>query len=128
MVLPASMRIRGYRCFEYLKREGKKYYGNWMVITIALEKPSIISSHNHKFLTSKIKVAVSISNKVSKKAVIRNKLRRLFHNHIKNIYDEKINAEKGIWAFISLKPNCKEVESAKLLIECEKLLSKAALL
>ncbi len=128
MVLPAPMRLRGYRCFEYLKREGKKYYSDSMVITIVPEMSHLILSHNHNFWESKIKIAVSISNKVSKKAVIRNKLRRLLHNHIKNIYYKKITANKAIWAFISLKPKSKEAEPAKLLNECEKLLSKASLL
>tara|TARA_B100000927_G_C16133085_1_gene336099 strand:- start:101 stop:400 length:300 start_codon:yes stop_codon:yes gene_type:complete len=73
-----------------------------------------------------IKCAVSISNKVSKKSVIRNKLRRLFHQHLSSRLS---NIENGhdLWAFISLKPSCMKNSNIILLKECDKLLIKAGM-
>tara|TARA_Y100001968_G_scaffold117349_1_gene106742 strand:+ start:216 stop:515 length:300 start_codon:yes stop_codon:yes gene_type:complete len=73
-----------------------------------------------------IKCAISISNKVSKKSVTRNKLRRLFHHHL-TYKLSNILTEKEIWAFISLKPSCMKNSTSTLLQECDKLLFKAGL-
>ena len=80
---------------------------------------------NSKFRPS-IKCAISISNKVSKKSVIRNKLRRLFHHHF--FYRlSKVKVEKDVWAFISLKPSSMKNSTCTLLKECDKLFLKAGL-
>ena len=73
-----------------------------------------------------IKCAISISNKVSKKSVTRNKLRRLFHHHLTHRLS-KVELEKEVWAFISLKPSCMKNSNSNLLRECDKLLIKAGL-
>ena len=77
-------------------------------------------------ITSSIKCAISISNKVSKKSVIRNKLRRLFHHHL-TCRLSNMNYESEIWAFISLKPSCIKNSNSALLKECDKLLIKAGI-
>ena len=73
-----------------------------------------------------IKCAISISNKVSKKSVTRNKLRRLFHHHLSYRLSNMI-PEGEIWAFISLKPTCMKNSNNNLLKECDKLLTKAGI-
>ena len=73
-----------------------------------------------------IKCAISISNKVSKKSVIRNKLRRLFHHHLSSRLSN-MATDQEIWAFISLKPSCMKISTSLLLEECDKLLLKAGL-
>ena len=73
-----------------------------------------------------VKCAISISNKVSKKSVTRNKLRRLFHHHL-SCKLSKIEIMKEVWAFISLKPSCLKNSESNLLKECDKLLIKAGI-
>ena len=73
-----------------------------------------------------IKCAISISNKVSKKSVTRNKLRRLFHHHLSYRLSNMSN-ENEVWAFFSLKPSCMNNSTSTLLEECDKLLTKAGL-
>ena len=73
-----------------------------------------------------IKCAISISNKVSKKSVTRNKLRRLFHHHLAHKLS-KMEFETEAWAFISLKPSCMNNTDSDLLEECDKLLTKAGI-
>ena len=73
-----------------------------------------------------IKCAISISNKVSKKSVTRNKLRRLFHHHL-SYRLSKMNPDNDVWAFISLNPSCMKNSNSNLLKECDKLLTKAGI-
>ena len=81
---------------------------------------------NNSKISHSIKCAISISNKVSKKSVTRNKLRRLFHQHLSERLS-KVFVDSEIWAFISLKPSCMKNPTINLLNECDKLLIKAGL-
>ena len=126
MVLPKHMRLKGHRCFDFIYKEGKRFYSSSMVlrVTDANKKPQVKGKQSKT--RPSIKCAISISNKVSKKSVIRNKLRRLFHQHfsyrLSNMY-----LEKELWAFISLKPSSIKNPTITLLKECDKLFIKAGL-
>ena len=126
MVLPKHMRLKGHRCFDYIYREGSRFYSSSMVLRVTKAntrlKTNVINSHT----SSSIKCAISISNKVSKKSVTRNKLRRLFHHHLSSKLS-KVSTDSEIWAFISLRPSCL-INSHKILLnECDKLLIKSGL-
>ena len=126
MVLPKHMRLKGHRCFDFIYREGSKFYGPSMVLRVTNADLQLkVRGINSKIRPS-IKCAISISNKVSKKAVIRNKLRRLFHHHLSSRLSN-MSYEKEVWAFISLKPSCMKISNSNLLKECDKLLIKAGL-
>ena len=126
MVLPKHMRLKGHRCFDFIYKEGARFYGPSMVlrVTNANKKPQV-KGNNFNGKPS-IKCAVSISNKVSKKSVIRNKLRRLFHHHLAYRLS-KMSLDNELWAFISLKPSCMKSSTSNLLYECDNLLSKAGI-
>ncbi len=128
MVLPKSMRLRGYRCFRYLHKEGTRYYGSNMVLRVAIARPELQKIKNNESRLDSIRCAISISNKVSKKAVVRNRLRRLFHNHLRLRLSSFSNPQQGAWTFLSLKPNCMKENSIKLLNECDTLFFKAGIL
>jgi len=126
MVLPKHMRLKGHRCFDFIYREGSRFYSSSMVlrVTNANTKPQVKGVTSNS--TPSIKCAISISNKVSKKSVIRNKLRRLFHQHL-SYRLSKIRPYNEVWAFISLKPSCMKNSNSNLLKECDKLLIKAGI-
>ncbi len=127
MVLPKSMRLKGYKCFNYLYKEGTRFNGDSMLLRVVRSKPRLLKGTRFGSKESSIKCAISISHKVSKKAVVRNKLRRLFHDHLR----EKLycsNFRENYWALLSLKPNRSFENSLKLLQELDKLLLKAGLL
>ena len=126
MVLPKHMRLKGHRCFDFIYRESSKFYSPSMVLRVTNADLQLkVRGINSKIRPS-IKCAISISNKVSKKAVIRNKLRRLFHHHLSSRLSN-MSYEKEVWAFISLKPSCMKISNSNLLKECDKLLIKAGL-
>ena len=126
MVLPKHMRLKGHRCFDFIYKEGARFYSSSMVlrVTDANKKPQVKGKHSKT--RPSIKCAISISNKVSKKSVTRNKLRRVFHQHLSHRLSN-INFEDEVWAFISLKPSCMKNSQSNLLKECDKLLIKAGI-
>ena len=126
MVLPRHMRLKGHRCFDFIYKQGSRFHSPSMVlrVTNSNTKPQV-KGNNSKSRPS-IKCAISISNKVSKKSVTRNKLRRLFHHHLSHRLS-KIIPDSEVWAFISLNPSCMKNSNNNLLKECDKLLTKAGL-
>ncbi len=124
MVLPKEMRIKGYRSFEYIHKSAKRYRGNSMMLKVAKANENLIRIKPISSVNLSCRCAISISNKVSKKAVVRNRLRRLIHNHLKLKLFKKKKLSK-YWAIISLNPNCVNKNSKDLLKECDNLLLDA---
>ena len=109
MVLPKHMRLKGHRCFDFIYKEGSRFYSSSMVlrVTDANKKPQVKGKQSKT--RSSIKCAISISNKVSKKSVTRNKLRRLFHHHL-SLRLSNMTCENEIWAFGGLFGNTEKNE------------------
>tara|TARA_Y100001968_G_scaffold282602_1_gene280682 strand:- start:1213 stop:1605 length:393 start_codon:yes stop_codon:yes gene_type:complete len=129
MVLPSSMRLKGHRCFSYLHRFGEKYYSSSFVLKVAKAKPNLLKRSLNQNIQSTfhLRFAVAISNKVSKKAVIRNRFRRILHHHLKTRL-EKSQDLSNAWALFSVKPNTCISDPYPLLEECDRLLKSANLL
>ncbi len=125
MVLPKHMRLKGHRCFDFIYKEGSRFYGPSMVLRVTNANTKLQVKTINSKIRPHIKCAISISNKVSKKSVTRNKLRRLFHQHLS--YRLSKITDEEVWAFISLKPSCMKNSNSTLLKECDKLLIKAGL-
>ena len=126
MVLPKHMRLKGHRCFDFIYKEGLRFYGPSMVLRVTNANTKLQVKGINSNSRNPIKCAISISNKVSKKSVTRNKLRRLFHHHLSYRLSNMV-VDKEIWAFISLKPSCMKNSESNLLKECDKLLIKAGI-
>ena len=102
MALPKNMRLKGHRTFVYIHKNSIKYHGELMTFKVARSKPSILLSHNLKNKSENLRVAIAVSKKVSKKAVDRNKIRRLIQEWLLNNI-EKINNHKPYWLLVNLK-------------------------
>ncbi len=126
MVLPKSMRIKGYRCFNYIHKRSNKFNTSLMLLKIAEANKELLNDFDSKNKSSNYRCAISISNKVSKKAVIRNKIRRALHNHLRTRLEKK-SASKSKWLLLSLKPNSINFSILDLQKECDKLLAKAGI-
>ena len=126
MVLPKHMRLKGHRCFDFIYKEGRRFYSSSMVLRVTQANPKLLIKGFNAQDSPTIKCAISISNKVSKKSVTRNKLRRLFHHHL-SLRLSNMACDNEIWAFISLKPSCMKNSDSTLLKECDKLLTKAGI-
>ena len=126
MVLPKHMRLKGHRCFDFIYKEGSRFYSPSMVLRVTNANTKLQMKGLNSKIKPSIKCAISISNKVSKKSVTRNKLRRLFHHHL-SYRLSNMDFKNEIWAFISLKPSCMKNSNSTLLKECDKLLTKAGI-
>ncbi|KGG16370.1 MULTISPECIES: ribonuclease P protein component [unclassified Prochlorococcus] len=127
MVLPKAMRLKGYKCFDYIHKSSKRFRGASMSLKVSKARNNLIRGSKETMGSSSCKCAISISNKVSKKAVVRNRLRRRLHDHLRmRLFNKKDYC--NYWTLISLSPNCLRKSPSTLLKECDKLLSEAGLL
>ena len=127
MALPKDMRLKGHRTFDYIHKNSKKYHGNLMTFKVARSNPGILSSHKIIDNSNKLRVSIAISKKVSKKAVERNKIRRILQEWIlTNI--QKINNHKPYWLLVNLKFKGFYNDKKELLDEFQKLMYKSHLI
>ena len=127
MALPKDMRLKGHRTFSYIHKNSTKYHGKLMSFKVAISNPEILLSHKFKNTRSKLKIAIAISKKVSKKAVDRNKIRRILQEWIlTNI--QKINNHKPYWLLVNLKSGDFCNDKNKLLEEFQNLMFKSRLI
>ena len=127
MALPKNMRLKGHRTFNYIHKNSTKYHGEFMTFKVAKSNPEILFSHKFKNTSNNLRVAIAISKKVSKKAVVRNKLRRVLQEWlIKNI--QRINNHKPHWLLVNLKIGDFYNDENKLLEEFQNLMFKSRLI
>ena len=127
MALPKEMRLKGHRSFKYIYKNSYKYDGKYMTFKVARSNPEILLSHKFKKPFSNLKLAITISKKVSKKAVYRNKIRRLLQEWVlTNI--SRINNHKPCWLLVTLKVGSFYNDENILLEEFQKLMFKSRLI
>jgi ribonuclease P protein component len=98
-----------------------------MVLRIARSNFNALNSQNLMKDSNNLKVAIAISKKVSKKAVERNRIRRIMHEYLlKNIY--KKNNHKPYWLLVNLKATDFYNDKEKLLEEFKYLMFKSGLI
>ena len=127
MALPKSMRLKGHRTFDYIHKKSVKFYGKLMTIKLARSEQKILISHKHTDISSNFRVAIAISKKVSKKAVERNKLRRILHEYLLKNFNEE-NNHKPYWLHVNLKSGTSHNDKNELLLEFHNLMNKAGLI
>ena len=127
MALPKDMRLKGHRTFNYIHKNSITYHGNLMTFKVAKSNPEILASHKFKNSSNNLKVSIAISKKVSKKAVVRNKLRRVLQEWLlTNI--QKINNHKPYWLLVNLKFGDFCNDKSRLLEEFQNLMFKSRLI
>ena len=127
MALPKNMRLKGHRTFNYIHKNSTIYYGNLMTFKVARSNPAILSTHKLTNTSNKFRVAIAISKKVSKKAVERNKLRRILQEWLlKNI--QIINNHKPYWLLVNLKIGDFCYDKRRLLEDFQNLMFKSRLI
>ena len=127
MALPKDMRLKGHRTFNYIHKNAITYHGKLMTFKVAKSNQEILSSHKIINTSNNLKVAIAISKKVSKKAVERNKLRRILQEWLlKNI--QKINNHKPYWLLVNLKFGDFCNDKNRLLEEFQNLMFKSRLI
>ena len=127
MALPKNMRLKGHRTFDYIHKNSQKYYGKLMTFKVARSNPDILLSHKITENSNNFRISIAISKKVAKKAVDRNKLRRVLQEWLStNI--KKINNHKPYWLLVNLKFGDFCNDKSRLLEEFQNLMFKSRLI
>ena len=133
MVLPQRHRLRGKSLFDYLYQKSRRYHGgSLLVLRVAAANPLLLRS-NEKAAASEFRLAVVISSKVSKRAVVRNRLRRQFHQAFVDMCKNWENPDHPClqpqsWLLLSLKPEAGNASCNDLLREWQAVLHQAGFL
>ena len=130
--MPLAHRLKGQRVFDALYRRGRCLHGEAMALRWMPEDPALLPPVPGNARSNPWRCGVVISSKVHKRAVQRNRLRRLLHQDLQTFFKADCGAdqgksEAGIWMLISLKPGSATWEKERLLGECRHLLVKAGL-
>ena len=126
MALPKAMRLKGHRTFDYIHKNSVKYYGKLMTFKIARSNPEILISHKNIYSLCNFKIAITISKKVSKKAVVRNKIRRILQDCLLKNFSQE-NNHKPYWLLVNLKSSNFYNNKIELLEEFQHLIIKSGL-
>ena len=126
MALTKAMRLKGHRTFDYIHKNSVKYYGKLMTFKIARSNPKILISHKNIYSLNSFKIAITISKKVSKKAVERNKIRRILQDCLLKNFSQE-NNHKPYWLLVNLKYNDFYNNKIELLEEFQHLIFKSGL-
>ena len=126
MALPKGMRLKGHRTFDYIHKNSVKYYGKLMTFKIARSNPKILASHKSIYDLNNFKIAITISKKVSKKAVVRNKIRRVLQDCLLKNFTHEYN-HKPYWLLVNLKSDNFYNNKIELLEEFQHLIFKSGL-
>ena len=97
-----------------------------MVLRWMPAQPHLLNPDPRDANASSCRLGVVVSSKVSKRAVQRNRLRRLLHGHVSGLL-RQLPPDRGQWLLISLKPGSETADPAALLGECSSLLAQAGL-
>jgi ribonuclease P protein component len=95
-----------------------------MMLRVMAAQPTLLPPPEHHS-SSAWRGAIVVSGKVSKRAVVRNRLRRLLHRHLLALNPTPLQPS---WMVLSLKPGSAEIDPSQLLGECSYLLRQAGLM
>ena len=127
MALPKKLRLKGHRTFKYIQKNSTRYYGKFMDFKITRSCPKVLLSHKNFSFPKNFKLAIAVSKKVSKKAVVRNKIRRLLQANFLNNFKNEHN-HIPYWVLVNLKGGNIHNYETELLKEFQTLFSKTCLL
>ena len=82
MALPKRHRLRGHRAIDHLHRQGKRHQSPHLLLRVVPAKVGLLPPPDRRAPASFWRCALVISAKVHKRAVVRNRLRRLLHRHL----------------------------------------------
>lgn len=124
MALPQRHRLRGLRVFERILRRGRRFHGNAIVLRLLAAEPALYAGPDRHQSPSPWRCGVVVSGKVSRRAVVRNRLRRRLHAHL---LAHPPGTDQPLWLLLSLRPGSAELPPDALLGECTDLLRRAGL-
>jgi ribonuclease P protein component len=132
VALPKRHRLRGHRAIDHLHRLGRRHHSAHLLLRVVQADPALLPVPDRRACPSPWRCALVISAKVHKRAVVRNRLRRLLHRHLLASLPLPVAVRptppSPLWLMVSLRPGSAELEVDQLLGECTTLLRRVGLL
>jgi len=135
VALPKANRLKSRKDFQAVFREGIRRHGSYLTLRAlrpsSMKKPSLDTAHDNVQSTNSvifpIKIGISISTKVSKRAVVRNRLKRQVSAALHQLLP---NLSPGWRLVVVVKPAAAESKcvTQQFLQELEQLLAQAEVL
>ena len=110
--------------FDQILRRGRRLHGTAMVLRVITADSSLLPPADRDRSPSPWRFGVVVSGKVSRRAVVRNRLRRRLHSHL---LAHPPRTGPPLWLVLSLRPGSAELPEDALLGECDDLLRRAGL-
>ena len=82
VALPKRHRLRSHRAIDHLHRQGRRHQSPHLLLRVVAAKDGLLPPPDRRAPGSPWRCALVISAKVNKRAVVRNRLRRLLHRHL----------------------------------------------
>jgi ribonuclease P protein component len=123
-MLPQHNRIRQSRDFSRVYRHGQKAVSKYLVVRVLAHPQPHPPGNEPLSLTNKflpVRIGITVSQKVSKRAVVRNQLKRRVRAALRELLPQ---IKSGLWLVINLRPEAVQCEYAEILRELEELLTK----
>ncbi len=111
--------------FDRVYQKGRRLHGPFLVLRIHESQPQLLPPQQQHAPPSPWRCGVVVSSKVHKRAVRRNRLRRLLHAHL--LAQPIHTGQRCLWLLLSLKPGSADQPPEALLGECSQLLQQAGL-
>ena len=125
MALPQRHRLKGKRVFDRLYQKGRRLQGQALLLRCLECCHQLLPPDQRAHSPTSWRCGVVVSAKVHKRAVRRNRLRRILQSHLLQVLPA--SAAPDQWLLISLKPGSAEWAEEALLGECDQLLHQAGL-
>lgn len=128
-MLPQANRMRLSRDFSRVYHRGQKAVSNHLVLRVFLhhspagpaDEPVLPTAPSQGEIPSPPRIGITVSQKVSKRAVVRNRLKRRVRAAMRTLLPR---LQPGVWVVINLRPGSAECEYGEILRELEQLLTK----
>ncbi|WP_204104180.1 MULTISPECIES: ribonuclease P protein component [Spirulina sp. CCY15215] len=127
MGLPQANRLKHWRDFQEVYQRGKRYSGSYLTLRSLSVMPKSETGATEAEITliPSTRIGISIGKKVSKKAVVRNRIKRQIRAAIREILPQM----SGGWKLaIGVKSTATKCEYEHFLRELKQLLTRAEVL
>jgi ribonuclease P protein component len=131
VALPQPNRLRHWRDFQVVYQKGIRRSGRYLTLRCLRQRTSAGNTPTEGTLRSReesklpTRIGISISQKVSKKAVVRNRIKRQIRAIIRQLLPR---ISPGWQVVVGVRPGAQECEYGQFLRELEQLLAEAEVL
>jgi ribonuclease P protein component len=131
VALPQPNRLRHWRDFQVVYQKGSRRSGRYLTLRCLRQRTSGGNTPTEGTLRpreeSKLptRIGISISQKVSKKAVVRNRIKRQIRAILRQLLPR---ISPGLQLIVGVRPGAQECEYGQFLRELEQLLAEAEVL